>query len=69
MKADVEAALAAHFGIKVPLQLVVDPGGPSREAPEEPVDLDALTDAPPDNRTGVDHLTAAFPGAEVVEDQ
>lgn len=73
VKADVEAALAAHFGVKIPLELVIDPGGPARDAgdaghPEEPIDLDSLTDAPPDNRTGVDHLTAAFPGAEVVEE-
>ncbi|MEA3019817.1 MAG: polymerase subunit gamma/tau [Actinomycetota bacterium] len=66
VQADVEAALGAHFGRPVPLKLVVDPGGPPKDAPEEPVDLDALTDAPPDNRTGVDHLSAAFPGSEVV---
>ena len=67
VQADVEAALAAHFGTPVPLKLVVDPGGPPKEAPDEPVDLDALTDAPADTRTGVDHLSAAFPGSEVLE--
>ncbi|HEX4904733.1 MAG TPA: DNA polymerase III subunit gamma/tau [Acidimicrobiales bacterium] len=77
VKPDVEAALAAHFGVPVPLRLVVDPGGPAKEdaptsapdQPEEPVDLDELTDAPPDNRTGIDHLSAAFGDVEVVEDK
>jgi DNA polymerase-3 subunit gamma/tau len=81
VKGAVEAALAEHFGHAVPLDLVVDPGGappvddaaarPSRaakepEPEEEPVDLDALTDAPDDPRTGIDHLSAAFPGSEIV---
>jgi hypothetical protein len=80
VKAAVEAALAEHFGYAIPLELVVDPGGapPSVDAPapagaasvaepeEEPVDLDALTDAPDDPRTGIDHLSAAFPGSEVL---
>ena len=69
VQADVEAALAAHFGTAVPLRLVVDPGGPAKDTPEEPVDMDALVDAPADTRSGVDHLTAAFPGAEVVEEE
>lgn len=81
VKGDVEAALAAHFGSAVPLMLVVDPGGaptdagarssPSPAEPEpqeEPPDLDGLTDAPPDDRTGIDHLSAAFPGSEIVEE-
>ena len=78
VKPDVEAALAAHFGVPVPLRLVVDPGGPAKDQPssasaapdepEEPVDLNELTDAPPDNRTGIDHLNAAFGDVEVVED-
>jgi DNA polymerase-3 subunit gamma/tau len=79
VKGDVEAALAAHFGSAIPLELVLDPGGappapsasasaPAREPePEEPPDLDELTDAPPDDRTGIDHLSAAFPGSEIVE--
>jgi DNA polymerase-3 subunit gamma/tau len=68
VQADVEAALAAHFGTPVPLKLVVDPGGPPQDAVEEPVDLDALTDAPADSRTGIDHLSAAFPGSEIIEE-
>ena len=71
VKPDVESALAAHFGVAVPLKLIVDPGGPAKDEPrdgEDPVDLDGLTDAPPDNRTGVDHLSAAFGDVEVVEE-
>ena len=70
VKGDVEKALGEHFGVPVPLKVVLDPGGapPAADAPEEPVDLDALTDAPPDNRTGIDHLNAAFGDVEVVED-
>jgi hypothetical protein len=82
VKGAVEAALAEHFGFAVPLDLVVDPGGapPPDDAParspsaaeepapeEELVDLDELTDAPDDPRTGIDHLSAAFPGSEIVE--
>jgi len=78
VKGAVEAALAAHFGAPVPLELVVDPGGPPQDGggpaaadpepePEEP-DLEGLTDAPPDDRSGIDHLSAAFPGSEIVED-
>jgi hypothetical protein len=67
---DVEAAFAAHFGRPVPLRLVVDaeePAAAPGEPPvEEPVDLDDLTDAPADPRTGVDRLTEAFPGAEII---
>ena len=82
VKGAVEAALAEHFGHPIPLDLVVDPGGapPAEDATarppsaaaapepeeEEPVDLDALTDAPDDPRTGIDHLSAAFPGSEIV---
>ena len=83
-RADVEAALAAHFGTPIPLRLVVDPGGPPKDIPDEPmaaepeppapeeeeaVDLSELTDAPAaDVRTAADHLSAAFPGSEVVEE-
>ncbi|MEN3272963.1 MAG: polymerase subunit gamma/tau [Actinomycetota bacterium] len=82
VKGAVEAALAEHFGHPVPLDLVVDPGGappvdddePARPKsaakepePEEEPDLEGLTDAPDDPRTGIDHLSAAFPGSEIVE--
>ncbi|MEO9223533.1 MAG: hypothetical protein ABI276_00925 [Acidimicrobiales bacterium] len=36
-QADVEAALATHFGRPVPLRLVVDPGMPVPDAPATPV--------------------------------
>ncbi len=79
---DVEAALAAHFGRPLTLQLVVDDNAvpptpraaePSTQKPvpkaeaEEVVDLDALTDAEGDAASGVDLLTDAFPGAAFVE--
>ena len=73
---ELERVLAEHFGQPVPVRLVVDPevgvqAGPGavlREVPEheEPVDLDDLVDAPADGRTGIDRLTEAFPGAEVL---
>jgi len=44
---------------------VPDDPGPDDERP----DLHDLVDAPADDRTGIDRLTAAFPGAEVVEEQ
>ncbi len=80
--ADVEAALTQHLGVPVSIQLVVDGDAvapaprapepaaakpPSQAQPEEEVDLGALTDAEPDAAGGVDLLTDAFPGAELVE--
>jgi hypothetical protein len=73
---DVEAALEAHFGRPVPLRLTVDTstaaqmadGGAPGTSLAEPVDLDDLRDAPPDDRSGLERLTEAFPGAEVVDD-
>jgi DNA polymerase III subunit gamma/tau len=75
---DLEAALAAHFGRPVPVRLIVDAAG-AGPAPAEPgrgqppaapdddaVDLSELTDAP-DAGSGIDRLTQAFPGAEVLE--
>lgn len=74
---ELERVLAELFGQAVPVRLVVDPsvnpdlGGarPSRAAPEheEQVDLEDLVDAPADHRTGIDRLTEAFPGAEVLD--
>jgi hypothetical protein len=74
-RTDVEAALAAHFGRPILLKLVVD--GPDRSAgnaetramPEESIDPSELVNAPPANGpTGIDRLTAAFPGAELIEE-
>lgn len=73
---DVQAALEAHFGRPIPLRLTVDTstaaqmadGGAPGASLAEPVDLDDLRDAPPDDRSGLERLTEAFPGAEVVDD-
>jgi DNA polymerase-3 subunit gamma/tau len=73
---ELERVLAEHFGRPVPVRLVVDPavaptaaapGGRPLPEPDDHVDLDGLVDAPDDHRTGIDRLTQAFPGAEVVE--
>jgi DNA polymerase-3 subunit gamma/tau len=75
-RGDVEAALAAHFGRPVPLELVVDTstaaqmadgGGPGASLGDT-VDLDDLRDVPDDPRSHLQRLTQAFPGAEVVEE-
>ena len=78
-RADVEAALSAHFGRPVPLRLVVDPdGGPTAPAPtgapaaapvaeEHEIDLAELTDAPEAGATSVDRVRELFPGAELVD--
>ena len=71
--------LSDHFGRPVPLVLVVDDGAPAAatrhghgapppidEPVEEIVDVHELEDAPPDNRSDVDRIAAAFPGAELV---
>ncbi len=79
---DVEAALTAHFGRALKVELVVDDNAvaptpraaepsaqktrPKAEA-DEVVDLDALTDAEGDAASGVDLLTDAFPGAAFVD--
>jgi DNA polymerase-3 subunit gamma/tau len=78
-RAHVEEALAAHFGRRVPLKLIVDggeaplgaidggPTSPEGDPVDEVIDPAELRDAPPDNRTGLDRLTEAFPGAELLE--
>jgi hypothetical protein len=78
MRADVEAALAGAFGHPVKLRLVVDGGrveassGPAPidpEPEEDTTDLHGLVDAPPaDVKSPLDHLTSAFPGAEVLDE-
>ena len=78
VRTDVMEALAAHFGRKVPLTLVVDGGGPSAEAvehhPSSPSaasaddvvedvgDMSELEDAPP-VASPTARLLEAFPGA------
>ncbi len=39
---------------------------PPEDPADEIVDVHELEDAPADNRTGVDQLTQAFPGAELL---
>ncbi len=81
-RADVERALAAHFGRPVPMRLVTDadvggsaPESPSSSsAPATPVDEAAevgdvreLEDAPAAGNSA-QRLAEAFPGAELVEE-
>jgi hypothetical protein len=80
VRADVEAALAAHFGRPVPLRLVTEdaagstgspavPGAPPPPPDDESIDLDDLQDAPAaELRSPVDHVLSAFEGATVVEE-
>jgi hypothetical protein len=78
---ELEAALSAHFGGGVTVRLVVDGNGgapsptssgpaPDPEPDDDPApDLTALTDAPAaEVATPVEHLTKAFPGAEVIDE-
>ena len=79
-QADVEEALSAHFGRPIRLRLEVDGGvvaarpaaatdAPSPDEPEEPIEWDELTDAPPGAvASPVEHVLQAFQGAEVVEE-
>jgi len=83
-RAEVESALDAHFGRRVPVRLVVDEtdsgargGGPAGSAApgegppedEESVDLNDLTDAPAaEIASPMDHVMQAFQGAQVVEE-
>jgi DNA polymerase-3 subunit gamma/tau len=81
LRGDVEGALAQRFGRPIPLRLVADEVGaappPARgaappppaadAAPDEPIDLDELTDAPAGGGI-LDQLTTAFPGAELVDE-
>ncbi|HEX5265287.1 MAG TPA: DNA polymerase III subunit gamma/tau [Acidimicrobiales bacterium] len=70
---DVEDALERHFGVRIPIRLVVEaepaaPAGPAEAPADEVVDLSELADAPvaPAARPE-DRLLEAFPGAEEVE--
>jgi DNA polymerase III subunit gamma/tau len=77
-RAGVEQVLSDHFGRPVPLVLVVDDGTTVASPPltaasidepvEEIIDIHELEDAPPDKRTDVDRIAAAFPGAELVQE-
>ena len=75
---EVEAAVAAHFGRRVPLRLVTDPDrtpaarGAAMPAPSDDDDLTAadvreLEDAPGGPATPAERVKLAFPGATEVE--
>jgi hypothetical protein len=70
LRAEVEAAIAARFGVAVPLRLVVEregerSGEPPVSEPDD-IDLDGLQDAP-EVTSPEDRLRQAFPGAQEVE--
>jgi hypothetical protein len=73
VRAMVEEALAAHFGMPVPLRLVVDeapaapPAGEAPEPVEEVVQIDDLREAPAAVTSPEERLKQAFPGAQEVE--
>ena len=71
-RSHVEAELLRLYDRSITLQLVTPgqaiPEPPAPEPIDEPVDLTALTDAPPDDQTPLEKLTSAFPGAELVDD-
>jgi hypothetical protein len=75
-RAEVEAALAAYFHRPVPLRLAVDDGGPADPAVkpndvglDDEIDLGDLVDAPPSSApSGLDRLTEAFPGAQLIDE-
>jgi len=71
---EVEKALGAHFGRTVPLRLALGAeAAPAAPRPtesahdDEPVDVHELDDAP-SGGTGVERLSEAFPGAELVDE-
>jgi DNA polymerase-3 subunit gamma/tau len=81
VRAEVEAALAQHFGRPVPIRIVIDeqaepppsPGvvrapDPSSPTDDEAIDLTDLVDATDLAETSVDRVTAVFPGAELIDE-
>ena len=79
---EVESAIAARFGVAVPLVLVVDEtGSPPAKAPtstgpvsggstdvvDEAVDLNELVDADASEGSAVERVAKAFPGATLVD--
>ena len=74
LRAEIEAALAEHFGSAVPLRLVLETEAPSAPSATEtsqdptPADFDLrdLEDAPPSAASPEQRLLEAFPGAEEV---
>jgi len=75
VRAEAESALSAHFGLRVPLRLVVEgsplpaAGADTAPPPDDDVDLGDLRDAPPGEvASPLDHVMQAFEGAQVVEE-
>jgi hypothetical protein len=82
VRVEVEGALAQHFGMAVPIRIVIDehaeppptpgavrPTSPPASSPDdEAIDLTDLVDATDVAETGVDRVTAVFPGAELIDD-
>jgi hypothetical protein len=80
VRTEVEQALGAHFGRRIPLRLIIESEvGAAVTATEseaaggghdyEDVDLDDLRDAPPGTLASpLDHVMQVFEGAQVVED-
>src|SRR5205085_8518079 len=71
IRPEAEAALTAHFGVAVPLHLVVDaPLTPEQQRPTQPddevVELDQLRAAPAEASSPVARVKEAFPGAEEI---
>jgi DNA polymerase III subunit gamma/tau len=80
-RADVEKALAAAAGRRIPLSLVIDHGTANDDnvvqlkrvdqpPADEDVDTGDLIDVPPDAIISpIDRLTQAFPGSEIIEER
>jgi DNA polymerase-3 subunit gamma/tau len=68
-RGEVEAALRAHFGMPVPLRLVLEAAAPepvTRDADDHELDPRELQEAPPELTSPAERLKQAFPGAEEV---
>jgi hypothetical protein len=82
VQGEVEAALEQHFGVPVPLEIIVDgdavaPRSPGQPLPPEPddgvdestsVDMSELVDADAGATSTVERIASVFPGVEVVDD-
>jgi DNA polymerase-3 subunit gamma/tau len=82
---DVEKALAAHFGRPIPMRLIIKDEAAAYGGQSAPVavverrdesdhmdhsfDPDDLVDAPASGASGLERLAAAFPGAEIIDDE